>query len=67
MDSRDRLRVSRPLPFSFQIAGHKQLQKYTPENMRYYDTFVEWVRTVPVERLKFLDECHFVPKGSFLP
>jgi len=48
--------------WSLQIPTHLQLQKFTPDNIVRYKTFCNWVLRQPLEKLKFLDECHFVQR-----
>jgi len=36
--------------------------KYSPENIFYYSEYCLWVQQIPYEKLKFLDEAHFVHK-----
>lgn len=40
-----------------------QINKFTPLNMTRYVDYYLWVMQQPLERLKFLDECHIVPRG----
>ncbi len=52
------------------VPAVQQLQKYTPENLKYYFMYAVGVRSLPLDKLKFLDEAHFVPshllKGKFI-
>jgi len=45
----------------------KQVNKYTPKNMDYYSKFLFWISNVEPERVVFLDESHFSPKGPYMP
>ena len=48
---------------SFKLPVYKQKQKFTVINQRRYLTFLKWVFHQPREKLKYLDESHFVTKG----
>jgi len=38
----------------------QHINKYTPENVRYYERWVSLVPHLPFDRLKFCDELHFL-------
>lgn len=56
------------------IPAVKQIQKYSSENINHYLRFVHYfhtnrrytlgIVTIPWEKLKFLDEVHFIPKDN---
>jgi hypothetical protein len=50
--------------YSFKKVEYRQLNKFTPENMAYYTSFIALMQQIPFSRLKFLDESHFKSKGS---
>ena len=41
-----------------------QSHKFTDENLQRYANYLIWVAQQPLERLKFGDEVHFVPRGA---
>jgi hypothetical protein len=47
-----------------------EILKYTPTNIEYYFTFAVAIRNIPLEKMKWLDEAHFMPfhllKGKFV-
>jgi K+-transporting ATPase A subunit len=43
------------------VSAMEQILKYTPENMKYYFTYAIEIQELPLNKLKFLDEAHFVP------
>ena len=43
------------------VPSVQQLLKFTPTNLEYYFTFAIAIRTYPLEKLRYLDEAHFVP------
>lgn len=45
--------------WSWKKPDFKQPQKYTTENINYYFTYLDAIQTIPIEKLHFLDECHF--------
>ena len=49
--------------WSWKKTDPKQPQKYTLRNLTYTIEFALWVRTVPLTKLKFLDESHFNSSG----
>ena len=48
----------------------QQLQKFTWTNMQDYFSYAIEIQKLPMDKLKFLDEAHFVPshllKGKFI-
>lgn len=59
-------RIFKTWRWSWKRADPKQPHKYTLENMNYTIDFVLWIRTVPLDKVKFLDESHFNSKGMEL-
>lgn len=53
--------------WSFKRPQAKQTHKYSIPNIIHYVEFLLFARTVPWEKLKFLDEAHFISKGTYLP
>jgi hypothetical protein len=47
--------------WSWKIPGVQQLLKYTPGNMEYDFTFAVTIRQIPLLKMKWLDEAHFMP------
>jgi hypothetical protein len=43
------------------VSAVEQILKYTSENMKYYFTYAVGIQELPLSKLKFLDEAHFVP------
>jgi hypothetical protein len=50
--------------WSFKKPAHKQLQKYTAENVKRYHDYIDWIATQDLSKLKFMDEVHFVSKRN---
>jgi len=48
--------------WSWKKPSYKQLQKYTPENIRRYYAYADWIVEQDLSKLKFMDEVHFVTK-----
>ena len=48
--------------WSWKKAEHRQLQKFSHQNIRRYLAFLKWLHSVPKEKVKFLDEGHFVSR-----
>ena len=52
------------------VPAVQQLQKFTSRNMEDYFSYAIEIQKLPMEKLKFLDEAHFVPshllKGKFI-
>ena len=44
----------------------KQIQKYTMKNIEYYYGYMYWLQSQDWTKLKFMDEVHFVAKGTFI-
>jgi len=40
-------------------------RKFTRKNIQRYIEFVSWVQTIPLNRLKFLDESHFEVRSTY--
>jgi len=58
--------VKRLLKFwnwSWKVPSFVQINKYTVENMNYYGYFLLFLKGVAPQRLKFIDESHFVSKN----
>lgn len=55
--------------WSWKKPSRSQLEKYTDSNVEHYINFVLWVKEVPLEKLKFLDEGNvfFLYFFFFLP
>jgi len=55
---------------NYLVPAVQQLQKFTSRNMQDYFSYAISIRKLPMEKLKFLDEAHFVPshllKGKFI-
>lgn len=47
----------------WKVPETKQINKYAIINMKLYATFLNWLLTVDMRRVKFLDESHFQTKG----
>ncbi len=52
--------------WSWKKPAYKQLLKYTPENLRRYQDYVNWIAEQDLTKLKFMDEVHFVAEGMLL-
>ena len=52
--------------WSFRHASYEQLNKYTEENVKYYQTYQEAIKDIPWYCLKFADESHFKSKGKIM-
>ena len=52
--------------WSWKKPDPKQPQKYTLDNLNYTIEYALWVRSIPFDRLKFLDESHFNSKGKWI-
>jgi transposase len=50
--------------WSWKKPQKKQVQKYTPVNIEKYTRFVVGIRDLPLEKIKYLDESHFVARDS---
>ena len=50
---------------SWQKTTHRQLAKYTTSNIEHYLNYLRWIATADPTKVKFMDECHFAPKGMF--
>jgi len=48
--------------WSYKTPERKQILKYTKENISYYGTYITTAYCIPWDRLKFMDEGHFVSK-----
>jgi hypothetical protein len=48
--------------WSWKIPVYKQIQKYTEENIEYYQEYLLNVFSIPMSRLKFMDEVSFSKK-----
>ena len=58
-------RIFKGWRWSWKKSDAKQPQKYSLGNINYSIDYNLWVRTVPFQKLKFLDESHFNSKGMF--
>jgi hypothetical protein len=56
-------RALRRIGYSQKLISHRSWHKYTPENLKDYVDFLADVRSIPLGRIKFLDEAHFNSKG----
>jgi hypothetical protein len=52
--------IFRKWRWSWKKPCRSQLEKYSSANIENYIHFVLWVKTVPLERVKFLDEGKFL-------
>lgn len=50
------------LGWSWRIPNRFQIHKYTVANISYYSSFLTTLQEIPMERIKFVDECHIVSK-----
>jgi len=55
-------RIFKSWRWSYRIPERKQLLKYTKANILYYGTYITSIYNIPWERLKFVDEAHFISK-----
>lgn len=60
-------RLFRRWGWSFKQPETKHIAKYSTGNIMNYIQFLLFVRRVPLQRLKFLDESHLVPRGMEPP
>jgi hypothetical protein len=58
-------RVFESWRWSWKVPTVVQLHKFTPENIQRYINYVIFVAGIPLRRLKFADEIHFVSRGTF--
>ncbi len=49
--------------WSWKVPTVVQLHKFTPQNIERYVNYLVFVAGIPLNRLKFADEIHFVSKG----
>jgi hypothetical protein len=59
-------RLLHQMDYSWVVPIRFQRRKYTPANVEHYLHYVDAVQEIDFNRLKFLDEVHFVSKGAFL-
>jgi hypothetical protein len=57
-------RVFEDWRWSWKVPTVVQLHKFTNENIERYINYVVFVAGIPLRRLKFVDEIHFVSRGS---
>jgi len=62
LSDRSLRRIFKSWKWSWKCPDRKQVDKYKPENIEYYATYLYLVKDIPWKSLKFLDEAHFVPK-----
>jgi len=55
-------RVLKQLRWSWRIPSHVQIHKFRDDNLERYAHHVAAIQHIPWDRLKFLDECHVVPR-----
>jgi len=55
-------RIFRNWRWSWKKPTIQHINKYTPENVRYYERWVSLVPLLPFDGLKFCDESHFVSR-----
>lgn len=53
--------------WSWKVPTVVQLHKFTPDNISRYVNYVVYVAGISLERLKFVDEIHFVSRGPPFP
>ncbi len=58
-------RMFRRWRWSFKKLNHKHIHKYTPQNIEYYGQYLTYIRTVPMNRIKYLDESSFASRGMY--
>ncbi len=56
-------RMFRRWRWSFKKLNHKHVDKYTPRNIAYYGQYLAYIRTVPMNRIKYMDEASFSSRG----
>lgn len=49
--------------WTWKVPTYVQLNKYTESNLTYYGYYMLFLKRVDISKLKFVDECHFVPKN----
>jgi hypothetical protein len=49
--------------WSFHSLKVEQVQKYRPDNVAYYGTYLESILQIPWVKIKYCDESHFISKG----
>ena len=60
-------RVFKSWRWSWKVPTVVQLHKFTPENIERYVNYVFFAAGIPLHRLKFADEIHFISKGTAQP
>lgn len=60
-------RVFKSWRWSWKVPTVVQLHKFTPENIQRYLNYIVFVAGIPLRRLKFADEIHFVSRGTLSP
>jgi hypothetical protein len=50
--------------WSWKKPSFKQLAKYSRKNVEYYHSFLSWIVLQDLHKIKFMDEVHFVAKGT---
>jgi len=53
--------------WSWKVPTVVQLHKFTPENISRYVNYLVYVAGIPLHRLKFTDEIHWISRGSPSP
>ncbi len=56
--------LTNSMNLSWRIPITVQRRKFTAENIRYTTQFMNFIQQVPYDKIKFMDESHFVAKGS---
>jgi len=58
-------RILRSWRWSWKIPVRFHLYKYTKDNIDRYMHWVHWIQDIPWDRLKFLDEAHFIGRKLY--
>ena len=50
--------------WSFKNINHKHVRKFMQHNILYYGQYLVNIRTIPMDRIKFIDEASFSSRGN---